>query len=434
MTGPEEIGRAEELVDRVAAIDIAKASGMVCMRLPHETRPGRRVQEVWNAAATSNAILELGDRLVCQRVTRVVMEATGTYWRPFFFLLEAHGLECWLVNARDVKNVPGRPKTDKLDAVWLAKLAERGMLRPSFVPPKPVRQLRDLTRMRTVLYQERTRHKQRVEKVLEDAQIKLSSVISDVFGVSGRAMLAAPIAGERSPRALADLARGTMVAKKAALTEALTGQFDTHHGFLCQTLLDSIDHLTAQIGKLTAQITAVVGELPGPEDDTSRPGPSLVTRLTAIPGVGPGTAQVLLAEVGPDMRVSPTADHLAAWARLTPRTVQSGPKNSAGPTGRGNPWLKGALGEAALAASRSDTFLGARYKRIVKRRGRRRALVAVARSILVIVWHLINDPDVEYSELDSDYHRRLIDPSRRTRDLVRQLKALGHDVTLAPAS
>jgi transposase len=181
MADTEVTDQAAELVERVAAIDIAKASGMVCMRLPRPSREGRRTQEVWNVPASTIGILELGDRLVCQGVTRVVMEATGAYWKPFFFLLEARGLECWLVNAREVKNVPGRPKTDKLDAVWLAKLTERGMLRASFVPPKPVRQLRDLTRMRTVLIRERSRHKQRVEKILEDAQIKLSSVATDIW-------------------------------------------------------------------------------------------------------------------------------------------------------------------------------------------------------------------------------------------------------------
>jgi transposase len=447
----EEIDPAEDLVERVAAIDIAKASGMVCVRLPDEDRTGKRVQRVFNVTATSGAILDLGDHLLCQGVTRVVMEATSTYWKPFFFLLEARGLQCWLVNARDVKNVPGRPKTDRLDAVWLAKLTERGMLRPSFVPPKPVRQLRDLTRSRAVLTHERTRHKQRAEKLLEDTQIKLSTVISDIFGVSGRAMLEALIAGESSPRALADLAHGTIRASHETLTEALRGQFEEHHAFMLRMLLDTIDYLTVQIDKITARITIKFSDLAllatenndpdspdSPDDDG--PGQGLlipltdIERLDEIPGVGTSTAQVILAETGLDMSVFPTAGHLVSWAKLSPRTLQSGSKNTSGPTGKGNPWLRGALGEAAISAARTDTFFGARYRRIVKRRGHMKALVAVARSILVSVWHLMSNPTARYRELGSDFHTRNLDPNRKTRDLVRQLKALGHDVTLAPAA
>ncbi|MCX4579046.1 IS110 family transposase [Streptomyces sp. NBC_01571] len=345
----EEIEQAVELVERVAAIDIAKASGMVCVRLPHEDRPGFRTQRVFNTIATSGAILDLADHLICQGVTRVVMEATSTYWKPYFFLLESRGLECWLVNARDVKNVPGRPKTDRLDAVWLAKLAERGMLRASFVPPKPVRELRDLTRARAVMTHERTRHKQRTEKLLEDAQIKLSTVIADIFGVSGRAMLEALIAGERSPKALADLAHGTIKASHTTLAEALTGRFEEHHAFMCRMLLDTVDYLTVQIDKLTARITIRLAELSTTEDDEG-PGQGTlmpitdVERLDEIPGVGPSTAQVILAETGLDMTVFPTAGHLVSWAKLSPRTIQSGGKNTSGPTGKGNPWLRGALG------------------------------------------------------------------------------------------
>ncbi|MET8130249.1 IS110 family transposase [Streptomyces sp. NPDC005231] len=346
-------------VARVAAIDIAKASGMVCLRVPHDTIEGRRVQKVWTVASTTNAILELGDRLVCQGVQRVVMEATGSYWKPFFFLLEARGLECWLVNARDVKNVPGRPKTDRLDAVWLAKLAERGMVRASFVPPEPVRQLRDFTRTRTVFVQERTRHKHRVEKALEDAQIKLSTVVSDLFGISGRAMLDALVAGERNPRFLADLAKGSLVNKKPALVEALTGRFGDHHGRLLRVLLGTVDHLTAQIRELDRLISQTLEEIVGPPGDpvasTERTGRELAERLDAIPGVGPVTAQIVLAEIGVDMSRFPTPEHLVSWAKLCPRTIQSGAKNTAGPAGRGNPWLKGALGEAANAAARTDT-------------------------------------------------------------------------------
>jgi transposase len=435
----EEIEQAVELVERVAAIDIAKASGMVCIRLPHEDRPGFRTQRVFSTVATSGAILDLADHLICQGVTRVVMEATSTYWKPFFFLLESRGLECWLVNARDVKNVPGRPKTDRLDAVWLAKLTERGMLRPSFVPPKPIRELRDLTRARAVMTHERTRHKQRTEKLLEDAQIKLSTVIADIFGVSGRAMLEALIAGERSPKALADLAHGTIKASHATLAEALTGRFEEHHAFMCRMLLDTVDYLTVQIDKLTARITIRLAELSTTQDDDG-PGQGTlipitdVERLDEIPGIGTSTAQVILAEIGLDMSVFPTAGHLVSWAKLSPRTIQSGNMNTSGPTGKGNPWLRGALGEAAISAARTDTFLGARYRRIVKRRGHMKALVAVARSILVSVWHLMANPTARYRELGADFHIRNLDPARKARDLVRQLKALGHDVTLAPAA
>ncbi|KOV53610.1 transposase [Streptomyces sp. AS58] len=431
-------------VARVAAIDIAKASGMVCLRVPHDTIEGRRVQQVWTVASTTNAILELGDRLVCQGVERVVMEATGSYWRPFFYLLEGRGLDCWLVNARDVKNVPGRPKTDKLDAVWLAKLAERGMVRASFVPPKPVRQLRDFTRTRTVFVQERTRHKHRVDKALQDAQIKLSGVVSDLFGVSGRAMLDALVAGERNSRALAELAKGNLVKKKAALIEALTGQFEDHHARLLRVLLGTVDHLTAQIQQLDHLIAQTLEEIATPGDGPGGTGTEpaadgmsaqvLAERLDAVPGIGPATAQIILAEIGTDMSRFPTPEHLVSWAKLCPRTIQSGAKNTTGPAGQGNPWLKGALGEAANAAARTDTFLGARYRRIVKRRGHAKALVAVARSILVITWHLINDPDASYQELGSDWHRRHLDPARKTRDLVRQLQSLGHQVTLESAT
>ncbi|MFF3663586.1 IS110 family RNA-guided transposase [Streptomyces olivochromogenes] len=428
----------------MAAIDIAKNSGVVCMRLPNENREGARTQRVWTVAATTNAILELGDHLVCQGVELVVMEATGAYWRPFYYLLESRGLRCWLVNARQVKNVPGRPKTDKLDAVWLAKLTERGMIRPSFVPSKPVRHLRDFTRTRTVFVHERTRHKLRVDKVLQDAQIKLSSVATDSLGVSGRAMMEALISGQRDPRALANLAQGRLTAKRDALVEALTGQFEEHHARLLRLLLTTVDHLTSQIAALDQEIAATLAELPNPsyngpdhaprEGTTASFGADLLARMHEIPGVGPTSARVILAEVGPDMSVFPTPAHLASWAKLCPRTIQSGAKSTTGPAGKGNPWLKGALGEAASAAARTDTFLGARYRRLVKRRGHAKALVAVARSILVIVWHLIHDPQARYQELGPDWHQRHLNPLRKTRDLVRQLEHLGHQVTLTPTA
>jgi transposase len=219
----------EETVERVAAVDVAKATGKVCTRQPDPDHRGRRVTRVWEVPATTNAIIELGDHLLVEGVERVVVESTSDYWRPFVYLLGAAGLTVWLVNAREVKNVPGRPKTDKIDAIWLAKLNERGMLRPSFVPPAQIRELRDYTRLRSDLTAERARHKQRLEKLLEDALIKLSTVASDIFGASGRAMLEALIAGHRDPHQLADLAKGKLRIKHAALIEALTGRFDDHH-------------------------------------------------------------------------------------------------------------------------------------------------------------------------------------------------------------
>jgi transposase len=257
------------------------------------------------------------------------------------------------------------------------------MVRASFVPPKPVRQLRDLTRTRTVFIQERTRHKHRVDKALEDAQIKLSTAVSDLFGVSGRAMPDALVAGERNPRALADLARGSLVKKKPALTEALTGQFEDHHGRLLGVLLGTVDHLTSQIRELDRLIIETLEQLTGPHNHTTEPAPAdtdtavstgrtaqvLAERLDAVPGIGPVTAQIILAEIGLDMSCFPTPERLVAWAKLCSRTIQSGAKRTTGPAGQGNPWLKGALGEAADAAARTDTFLGARYRRVVKRRG-----------------------------------------------------------------
>jgi transposase len=364
------------------------------------------------------------------------MEATGVYWKPWFYLLESRGLTCWLVNARDVKNVPGRPKTDKLDAVWLCKLNERGMLRPSFVPPKPVRQLRDLTRARTVLTEDRTRIQQRVNALLEDAQIKLSSFISELFGVTGRRIMDALVAGQVDPHRLADLADRRIKAPRRDLVEALTGHFEEHHAFLLRVYLETEAHLSGEIDALSARITAVLeaSEDPrGPDGGGAAHLDDLARRLDEVPGIGERTAQILLAEVGWDMGRFPTPDHLASWAKLTPRTIQSGGKRGSGPTGKGNPWLKGALGEAAMAAANTkNSFFAARYKRLVKRRGHNKALVAVARSLLIVVWHLINDPDARYTDLGGDWHERHLDPERKTLRLVRELRALGHDVLLTP--
>jgi transposase len=432
------------ILRKVAGIDVAKASGMVCTRVPDPGRAGRGVQKIWQVPADSAAILELGRELSAAGIERVVMEATGVYWKPFFFLLEAAGLECRLVNARDVKNVPGRAKTDKLDAVWLAKLNERGMLRPSFIPPREIRELRDLTRTRKTMIEERTRHKRRIEKILEDAQVKLGTVATDIFGVSGRAMLEALCNGVRDPKVLAALARGRLLVKKQALEAAFVGVFTDHHAFLVRTELSTIDHLSAQIDALTGRIETALAACEQPGHDESGPGEppagtgttlsATAARLTEIPGIGPYGAQVILAEIGADMSVFPTPGHLASWAKLTPRTIQSGARSSHGPTGHGNPWLRGALGEAAISAARSNTFLGARYKRILKRRGHIKALVAIARSILVAIWHLITDPDAHYTDLGPDHYLTHTNRARKTRTLVKQLEALGHTVTLTPTT
>src|SRR6266480_7523104 len=357
---PQEIEdeEHEQILERVAAVDVAKSAGMVCTRVPHEMRPGKRRTRVWQVDAATNAILELADHLRCQGIEKVTLESRSDYWRIWFYLLEAAGVDVQLVRARDVKQAPGRPKTDKLDAVWLAKLTERGMLRPSFVPPSEIRQLRDYTRLRTDLTRERTRHYSRLEKLLEDALIKVSAVASKLDTLSARDMIEALIAGERDPRKLADLARGKMKAKRAALIEALTGRFDDHHAELARMLLDQIDALNAQIGKLTTRIGGLIAAIPsaqgvdadgttGPAAGTSPGAPVLpaAARLDEVTGIGLDGAQAIIAEIGLDMSRFPAAGHLVSWAKLSPRTLQSGTSSRSGRTGKGNPYLKGILGE-----------------------------------------------------------------------------------------
>ena len=465
MRKPAEIVDADHelVIERVCAIDVAKASGMVCTRLPQGAAAGRRVSRVWEVAATTRAITELADHLVAVGIEQVTVESTSDYWRIWFYLLEARGLDVQLVNARDVKNLPGRPKTDKLDAVWLAKLTEKGLLRPSFVPPAEIRQLRDYTRLRVDLTRERTRHWQRLEKLLEDALIKVSSVASKLDTRSVRDMLEALIAGDRDPRRLAELARGRMKSKRAALVEALSGRFDEHHAEIARMLLDQIDGLSAAIEELTTRAELLLqtllaagdqragGAVRAPDAGAEAPtaatvpadgtlahhggnGLSSAQRLDEVAGIGPLAAQVIIAEIGLDMSRFPTAGHLVSWAKLCPRTIQSGTTRRGGAAGKGNPYLKGVLGEAAAAAAKTNTFLGERYRRLVKRRGKLKALVAVARSILVIVWHLLSDPTARFYDLGPDYHTHRIDTTRKIQNHISGLTALGFRVTLEPAA
>jgi transposase len=457
---PEEIldEEHEQVLQRVCAIDVAKEFGQVCVRTPRAD--GKRSSKVFAVQATTGEILKLGESLLEQGIEMLTLESTSDYWRIFYYLLEACGLRVQLVNARDVKNVPGRPTSDKHDCVWLAKLTERGMLRPSFVPPYEVRVLRDYTRTRVDLTRDRTRHWQRLEKLLEDALIKVTTVASKITTMSVRDMIDALIRGERNPDTLADLARGVMRDKRRELVRALDGRFDDHHAELAKILLGQIDSLTGEIDRLTARIEQLVDKLPAPEQpgdpdggqatakappgkgttaDTEpvpaplHPRPPL-PRLADIPGINLDAAEVILAEIGLDMSRFPTPKHLVAWARLTPQLIQSGNKRRGGKTSKGNPYLKGVLGSAAASASRTNTFLGERYRRIVKRRGKGKALVAVARSILVIVWHLLADPNATYHDLGADYYESRIDKERRKRHLIQQLEALGLQVTLTPAA
>ncbi len=414
----------DQIIARVAAVDIGKAELVCCVRVPGGEGAKRRLQEVSTHSTMTRSLAELANHLVDLRIERVVMEATSDYWRPVFYLLEAHGLEPWLVNARDVKHLPGRPKTDVLDAVWLCKVAERQMLRPSFVPPRLIRQLRDFTRYRIDLVGARGAEKNRVEKLLEDACIKLSVVASDIFGVSGRQMMAAMIAGERDPKVLAGMARTRMRAKIPQLVEAFTGHFDDHHRFLLAQMLARIDGIDADIAVLDAQIETLLA-----------PFAQAAVRLDEIPGIGPVAAAIIIAEIGVDMTRFPTAGHLCSWAKFSPGIKTSaGKSKGSGSTGHGNRYLARVLGEAAVIAGRSDTFLGERYRRIARRRGKKKAIVAVGRSILVIIWHLLSDPDVGFNDLGADHFARNVNTETKKRNHIRQFEALGYTVTVEPAA
>src|SRR5690348_4306642 len=377
-------------VQRVAGLDVAKTGVEVTIRVPSDTISGRRQQETRTFATTRRELDSLADWLRCWGVTKAGMEATGDYWKPVFFLLEARGFDCELYNAAQVKALPGRPKTDRADSIWLAKIVERGMICSSFVPPEPIRRLRTHTRYRRHLTQARTAEKQRVEKLLEDGHLKLSSVISDIHGVSGRDMLNALAAGQRNPKALAQLARGSMRGKIRRLEEALDCSFFTgEHAAVLAMMLTVIDHYTMQIDALTARIEALI-----------EPYLHQVGQLDAVHGIGTVCAQDIIAETGTDMTVFPTAAHLVSWAKWSPQVSQSaGKRKGSNATGRGNPYLSAALGEAFIGASRTYSFLGARYRRLARRMPKKKALVATGNSILTIVHALLADPEASYTDL-----------------------------------
>jgi len=408
-------------VQRVAGLDIAKAEVEVAIRVPSDTTPGRRQQETRTFGTTRRELESLGDWLACWGVTAVGMEATGDYVVTGVLPARITRIRLPAVQRRAGQGTARQAQDDRADSIWLAKIVERGMISSSFVPPEPIRRLRTHTRYRRHLTQARTAEKQRAEKLLEDGHLKLSSVISGIHGVSGRDMLNALAAGQRDPRALAQLARGTMRSKIRRLEEALECSFFTdQHAAVLAMMLTTIDHYTAQITELTARIEAL-----------AEPYLHQITQLDAVPGIGTICAQDIIAEIGTDMTVFPTASHLVSWARWSPQVKQSaGKRKGSNSTGRGNPYLGAALGEAAISTSRTQSFLGARYRRLAKRMPKKKALVATGNSMLTSVHALLADPDATYQDLGPDYYEQRMHTRRQARNHVKSLERLGYKVTI----
>ena len=406
------------VMERCAFLDVHRDTVMACARTP-DSEGGRR-EEVVQFGTTASQLTALSGWLVERGVTLVGMEATGVYWKPVHWVLEDDIEQIWVINARHMRNVPGR-KTDVGDSQWGAQLLEHGLVRPSFIPERKTREQRDLTRYRKSVIEERGRETQRLHKVLEDSGVKLSSVASSVLTKSGREMIDALIAGQRDPQILADMAKGRMRSKIDWLEDALAGRFNEHHALLCTAMLARIDHADKTIDMLTTQIEHLLD-----------PHEAAVTLLVGIPGVSYRTAQVILAEIGTDMSRFPTAGHLASWAGMCPGNNESAGKHRSGATRHGSKWLRIALVEAAHAAARSkNTYLGSHYHRIRGRRGPAKAAVATGHTILVIIWHMLSTGEV-YTDLGADYFDRRRTSDAHQRRLVAQLEALGLDVTVTP--
>ena len=408
----------ERQLERCCGLDVHKETIAACVRIGGRT--GRAMQHVQTFRTTAADLVVLRDWLAAHGVTHVAMESTGVYWKPVFYALEAD-FTCLLVNAAHIKQVPGR-KTDVQDCVWIAQLLEHGLLRGSFVPPVPIRELRDLTRYRKAVIQDRVRVANRLHKALEDAGVKLASVASDILGVSGRAMLEALAQGTTDPTVLADLARGRLRGKLPALRAALAGRFRSHHAFLVGQLLAHLDYLDEAIGTLSAEI-----------ENHLVPFSEHLTRLDSIPGINRRTAEVILAEGGADMSTFPSAAHLASWAALCPGNNESAGKHKSGRTRKGNRWLRTALIEAAAGASRAkNSALQARFRRVLRHRGPKKAVVALAHALLRTVYHVLAEGTV-YRDLGADYYDRQ-HSQRVTRRAIHLLERQGYRVTLESAA
>lgn len=405
--------------DRVAGLDVHRDSVTACTQL-YDGVDVNVEKERFDTTATG--IRGLSEWLAEREVTLVVMEATGVYWKPVFYPMEGLFDQMWLVNAAHVRNVPGR-KTDMSDAEWLADVAAHGMIRPSFVPPPPIRELRELTRYRKTQVTIRGQEIQRLEKVLQDAGVKLTSVASKVWSKSARAMIEALIAGEVSPQVLAELSKGRMRSKIPALVEALENQWGAHHSAVARQILAHIDFLDQSITTLSEQIT-----------ERLSPYEAAITLLCTIPGVSITTAEVIVAETGADMSKFPTAGHLASWAGVAPANHESAGRRRPAGTRRGGRWLRNALVESANSASRTNnTYLAAQHRRIARRRGHNKATVAIAHSITVAIWHMLTTGEV-YQDPGADYFVKRHDPQRQADRLVKQLEQLGYTATLATAA